>query len=85
MNHQFTIGKIVNNMPGFSFAQISEADNSIKWAGEMQYLLNFAGHWENTLEDKKNFQETPIVLTGENLENNLKLKWQEKQTDKIQA
>lgn len=49
----------------------------------MQYSLEFAGLWDNTLLEKENPEPVAIVFKGKAFNNDAKLKRQEKHTDKI--
>ena len=79
------IGKSGDNEPGFSFVKLAGADNYKKWAREMRYFLESIGLWDYTLSDTVNPKPVPIILKGEDLENNVKLEREEKPLDKIHA
>ena len=79
------MGKSGDNEPRFSLAKLAAADNYKKWAREMQYFLESAGLWDHTLSDEENPKPVAIVLKAEALNDDAKLKRQEKRTDKIIA
>ena len=72
-----------DDKPGFSFAKLAGMDNYKKWAREMRYFLKFVRFWDHTLSDKENSKPVAIILKGEALNNDAKLKCQEKHINKI--
>lgn len=77
------IGKSGDNEPGFSFAKLVDIDNYKKWEREISYSLESTGIWDHTLPDTANLEPTPVVLKGEDLEDDTKLERQKKRADKI--
>lgn len=68
--------------PRFSFAKLASAENYKKWAGEMRYS---AGLWDHTLSAAENPKPLPIILEGNNLNDDAKDNRQKKLSDKIIA
>lgn len=79
------MSKIGYNKPRFLFAKPSKAENYKKWARVMQYSMKSVRLRDHIFEDKKNSVLTLMVLRGKNVEDEIKLKRHEKQTNKIQA
>lgn len=79
------MSKSRNNKPGFSFQKLAGTDNYKKWAREMQYSLEFIGLWDYTLSNKENPKPMPLILKNKDLEDIVKLEYQEKRIDKIIA
>lgn len=71
--------------PGFSFAKLDGADNYKKWAREMRYSLESAGLWDHTLPNAENPKPVPILLKGNDFDDDAKVDRQEKRADKITA
>ena len=79
------MSKSGDNKPGFSFAKLVSADNYKKLEQEMQYSLEFTRIWDHIVPNTENSKLAPIVLKGEDFEDDTKLEHKKKYANKIHA
>lgn len=77
------IDKSRENEPGFLFAKLADTDNNNKWAREMQYFFKSADFGDHTLLENENGKPVSIIFRDNDLEDDAKLKRQQKLIDKI--